>query len=473
MRYRGGVVALFAVALGAGPAHAAGPLAASASATAGAAPLTITLTATEGADSYNWTLGDGGTATGRVVQHAYAEPGAYTAVVAARYHDGSVAQAGVVVTAFRVALTAPATAGYGQRVRLRASLAPVLVGAPLVLFHGGEAITRALTGRDGTAKFIVRAGSPVPYAVRYGDIPSAERSLVIRPVLETRLAGSRAVGEPLRLNTSVKPAGAGTLRIRIWRNGRLTYDQTGGAAARVGLRTRRAASYRIAVNLVAAPGFAAVARTLTADVVRPHLALRVPRARGPSARAAPGQPRVRASASRRLVQPGHLRGGARVPEGPRPPVDRPGRPPHLARALAITSPDAALPGHHIEVSKSRQYLLVVRSGRVTTILHVSTGATGNTPLGRWHVYRKVPGWDWVLWYPMYFLRGFAIHGYPSVPAYPASHGCVRVPMWIAPRLNAQHPYGTTVYVYVSRLETNTEKLRRRPGRSPRPPTLSR
>ena len=35
---------------------------------------------------------------------------------------------------------------------------------------------------------------------------------------------------------------------------------------------------------------------------------------------------------------------------------------------------------------------------------------------------------------MYFLRGFAIHGYPSVPPYPASHGCVRVPMWIAQQL---------------------------------------
>ena len=84
---------------------------------------------------------------------------------------------------------------------------------------------------------------------------------------------------------------------------------------------------------------------------------------------------------------------------------------------------------------------------MTNVVHVSTGATGNTPIGRWQVYRKVAGWDWVLWYPMYFLRGFAIHGYPSVPAYPASHGCVRVPMWIAPRLYSENPYGQTVYVY--------------------------
>jgi lipoprotein-anchoring transpeptidase ErfK/SrfK len=48
---------------------------------------------------------------------------------------------------------------------------------------------------------------------------------------------------------------------------------------------------------------------------------------------------------------------------------------------------------------------------------------------------------------MYFLRGFAIHGYPSVPSYPASHGCVRVPMWIAPHLWSTNPYGQTIRVY--------------------------
>jgi lipoprotein-anchoring transpeptidase ErfK/SrfK len=117
------------------------------------------------------------------------------------------------------------------------------------------------------------------------------------------------------------------------------------------------------------------------------------------------------------------------------------------RLAAAGVPRPRYGGDHIEVSKGSQYLLNVRDGQVRDVVHVSTGATGNTPIGRWQVYRKVVGWDWVLWYPMYFLRGFAIHGYPSVPAYPASHGCVRVPMWIAPRLHAENPYGQTVYVY--------------------------
>ena len=48
---------------------------------------------------------------------------------------------------------------------------------------------------------------------------------------------------------------------------------------------------------------------------------------------------------------------------------------------------------------------------------------------------------------MYFVAGYAIHGNPSVPPYPASHGCVRVPMWIIPHLFVSERYGETVYVY--------------------------
>jgi lipoprotein-anchoring transpeptidase ErfK/SrfK len=117
------------------------------------------------------------------------------------------------------------------------------------------------------------------------------------------------------------------------------------------------------------------------------------------------------------------------------------------RLSAAHAPRARYPGTHLEVSKGRQVLFVVANGRVTLVVHVSTGVTGNTPLGHWRIYRKVTGWDWVLWYPMYFLRGFAIHGYPEVPAYPASHGCVRVPMWLAPQLFREHRTGQSVYIY--------------------------
>jgi peptidoglycan hydrolase-like protein with peptidoglycan-binding domain len=104
-------------------------------------------------------------------------------------------------------------------------------------------------------------------------------------------------------------------------------------------------------------------------------------------------------------------------------------------------------GDYLEVDKSRQVLMEVRGGKVVRVIHVSTGATGNTPIGTWRVYREVFGWDWVLYHPMYFLRGFAIHGYPEVPTWPASHGCVRVPLWIAGALRERWGHGSIVRVY--------------------------
>jgi N-acetylmuramoyl-L-alanine amidase len=104
-------------------------------------------------------------------------------------------------------------------------------------------------------------------------------------------------------------------------------------------------------------------------------------------------------------------------------------------------------GDYLEVDKSRQVVMEVRGGKVERVIHASTGATGNTPVGTWRVYREVFGWDWVLYHPMYFLRGFAIHGYPEVPPWPASHGCVRIPLWIASSLRERWGYGSVVRVY--------------------------
>jgi lipoprotein-anchoring transpeptidase ErfK/SrfK len=111
------------------------------------------------------------------------------------------------------------------------------------------------------------------------------------------------------------------------------------------------------------------------------------------------------------------------------------------------------PPSRLEVNKGRQVLYVVRKSRVALIVPISTaGLAGTfTPVGRFSVYRKVSGFDpsplGTLYDPLYFTGGYAIHGNPSVPPYPASHGCVRVPMWVAPNLFATTPYGETVYVY--------------------------
>jgi hypothetical protein len=126
------------------------------------------------------------------------------------------------------------------------------------------------------------------------------------------------------------------------------------------------------------------------------------------------------------------------------------------RALArpkLARPRYSSPADHLEVDKAHQVLYVVRGGDVALIVPVSTaGIAGHfTPEGRFSIYRKVVGFDpsplGTLFDPMYFTGGYAVHGNPSVPPYPASHGCVRVPMWIAPTLFETNGYGETVYVY--------------------------
>jgi N-acetylmuramoyl-L-alanine amidase len=119
----------------------------------------------------------------------------------------------------------------------------------------------------------------------------------------------------------------------------------------------------------------------------------------------------------------------------------------------VPAPRHASPSDHLEVDKTRQVLYVIRNGRIRTILPISTAAAGVdfTPEGRFSIYRKRPGFDpsplGTLFQPLCFVGPYAIHGSPSVPPYPASHGCVRVPMWAARDLYQGNPFGETVYVY--------------------------
>ena len=100
---------------------------------------------------------------------------------------------------------------------------------------------------------------------------------------------------------------------------------------------------------------------------------------------------------------------------------------------------------HIELDLHRQVLFVVDvAGIPLRILPISSGSgrlfteggvtrRAITPTGRFEVYRKIKGWRksplGLLYYPNYIYGGVAIHGNPSVPTSPASHGCIRIPMF--------------------------------------------
>ena len=129
-------------------------------------------------------------------------------------------------------------------------------------------------------------------------------------------------------------------------------------------------------------------------------------------------------------------------------------------------------GMHIEVDIGRQVLFLVDGeGKVGNILPISSGtgkrfkeagypeALAVTPCARLEVYQKIAGWRksplGEMHNPLYIVGGIAIHGSTDVPAYPASHGCIRVPMYASQLLPKMVPMGTPVYVYGCKEEAGT------------------
>ena len=132
--------------------------------------------------------------------------------------------------------------------------------------------------------------------------------------------------------------------------------------------------------------------------------------------------------------------------------------------MSATAPMAKDTGYkHVEVDLDRQVLLLTDGdGVVKQVLPVSTGSDKHysqngmsgrayTPRGRFRIYAKLSGWKksplGLLYYPNYFSDGLAIHGNPSVPQSPQSHGCIRIPMLAAAEISRLLPMGTILLIY--------------------------
>jgi len=123
-------------------------------------------------------------------------------------------------------------------------------------------------------------------------------------------------------------------------------------------------------------------------------------------------------------------------------------------------------GYLVEINLKKQLLMFVKDGEVLATLNTSTGSNqhyvyqgdtylADTPTGHFKVGRQIDGvrhgplGD--LFRPKYFNGGIAVHGSPSIPPYPASHGCARVSnaainwIWSTNKL----PLKTKVWVYSS------------------------
>ena len=145
---------------------------------------------------------------------------------------------------------------------------------------------------------------------------------------------------------------------------------------------------------------------------------------------------------------------------------------YLLEQMSIPAAATTTEGTLAEVDKSRQLLFLVEDGITTYVMNASTGddrsyeepdsntpgvmikGTAVTPVGTFKIDRERPDGWWIgdlgqIYRPKYFSGGVAIHGSMSVPAYPSSHGCVRVTTKAMDFIwdNDILPRGTQVLVY--------------------------
>jgi hypothetical protein len=106
-------------------------------------------------------------------------------------------------------------------------------------------------------------------------------------------------------------------------------------------------------------------------------------------------------------------------------------------------------GTHVEGNLSKQLLALIHGSSVYRIYPISSGKPSTpTILGRFHVYYRVPGYlPDGMYYSSFFFSGYAIHGYDPAPDYPASHGCMRLPIVDAISVFQWITYGDGVDVY--------------------------
>jgi hypothetical protein len=106
-------------------------------------------------------------------------------------------------------------------------------------------------------------------------------------------------------------------------------------------------------------------------------------------------------------------------------------------------------GRHAEGNLSLQVLALVNGSDVYRLYPISSGKPSTpTILGDFQVYSKVPGYlPDGMYYSNFFFRGYAIHGYDPAPDYPASHGCMRLPIADATSVYGWLNVGDWVDVY--------------------------
>ena len=441
----------------------------------GSTPLTIAVDATgSSGDSFAWDFGDGQTATGVTASHTYAHAGSYTVTLTATA-AGQTASATSQVLAIgpgALTLATPSKpAPFGGAAALHGTLSPAVAGQKVRVEaeRSGHWVVLAVatTAADGGFKTVLRVRRPDVLRARWkgvnGPFHMAESTpvrLAVHPTVRLDGAAATVYGAVTGAG-SVAPARPGSHVAVVVSQG----------AKQIGQRTATLGGDSHFHFSVPAPGLGVYDVRVTVPATgsyaegatRTRVHARFPELRYGASEPAVGVLRRRLHAlGYRSSETGNQFGSDledavlafQKVQG----LDRTGGVgPALWSALDTPKlPHLRYPGQgdHLEVDKTKQVLLVAHAGKVVWISPVSTGGFGRyTPEGTFQVLRKVPGFDpsplGTLWDPLYFTGGYAVHGNPSVPAYPASHGCVRVPMWVGSMLYASVPIGEPVDVYSS------------------------
>jgi len=350
------------------------------------------------------------------------------------------------------------TVVYGKQVELRGTVVPAAADQQVAIVLNGADIATAVTAADGSFSysFTPKAGGVVAARVVADGSVGPDLAFGVQPRIVTRVTGAKAYFKA-KLRVVVAPRQyTGKIVAAVIHNGKevgRTVRWVRNGKARLSLPAPGVGRFKVKITLLARGGFSE--RTVYRRFKTTFRTLRVG-SRGPDVKLllkelrrlrfrTPGLTTYYSSSVADAVMAFQKAYGL-----PRTYVFGPRDWRKLDKATVLT-PRHSSTGTHIEISKPKQILMVVRNGSPLGIIHVSTGATGNTPVGShrilWKAYSAPTPYGGLLYWDMEFYPSFAMHAYPSVPPYPASHGCVRQPNWVAPWTYSMSYVGEAVYVY--------------------------
>jgi len=344
---------------------------------------------------------------------------------------------------------------FGQSVRIEGRARPAVEDELVEIVDQEDGtIAQTTTDEDGRYSLLLRPRENLRIRARTLTAQSAFVPVKVAFVVRVKLSKLALFGRA-KASGSIRPAQPGKrVVLRLFRNGRLTQRK------KVGLRNGR--SFRTGFDVKKPGTYKAKLVVGTEDVSTGSDASARRRTRLPVLSVGSKGNYVR-RLEKRLIQLGYVIPAADRSFGvpTRDAMYAFNKIQRRARSGVVTKstwhalanpkkprPRSRSPRRHIEIDQTRQVIMWVVKGKVKWILHTSTGAGGATHDGVYRMFREIHGYSpGRLYYPSYFDGLRAIHGWPEVPNYPASHGCARIPMWSAIWANNHSPIGMQVRVY--------------------------